>query len=212
MGRLCRPLLVGAQGSKILITTRKTQVADMVKGSIPPYILEKLQEDECWCIMEKRAFSPGGAVKTPTMTSIGKGIAKKCSGVPLAAKILGGLMRLKNKEGDWLSIQELDVLNTREGQSEIIPILKLSYDNLSSELKQCFSYCCIFPKGWEINRVRLIQLWIAEGFLDSCNVGSRRSIEDISDEYFESLVSSSFLDGAEWSILGDIKTFKMHEK
>ncbi|RZC86536.1 hypothetical protein C5167_029887 [Papaver somniferum] len=209
--RLYSPLLVGSQGSKILITSRKAQVADMVKGSIPPYKLEKLQDDECWSIMEKRAFSPGGAVKTPTMTSIGKGIAKKCSGVPLAAKILGGLMRLKNKEGDWLSIQEIDVLSTREGQSEIIPILKLSYDNLSSELKQCFSYCSIFPKGREINRVTLIQLWVAEGFLDTCNVGSRRSIEDIADEYFESLVSSSFLDGAEWSILGDIKTCKMHD-
>ncbi|XP_026442289.1 putative disease resistance protein RGA3 [Papaver somniferum] len=91
------PLIVGAQGSKILITTRNMQVADIVKGSFSPYQLEKLQEDECWSIMEKRAFSPGGAVKTPTMTNIGKEIAKNCSGLPLAAKFLGSLMHSKNK-------------------------------------------------------------------------------------------------------------------
>ncbi|XP_026451818.1 putative disease resistance protein RGA3 [Papaver somniferum] len=56
--RLCSPLLVGAQGSKILITTRKTQVADVVKGHIPLYKLGKLQDNECWSIIEKKAFSP----------------------------------------------------------------------------------------------------------------------------------------------------------
>ncbi|XP_026379081.1 disease resistance protein RGA2-like [Papaver somniferum] len=174
--RLYSQLLVGAQGSKILITTRKTQVADVVKGSIPPYKLEKLQDDECWSIIEKKAFSPGGALKTANVTSIGREIAKRCSGLPLAAKFLGGLMRSRNKEVNWLSILENDIWRTPESQSTIMPILKLSYDNLSSELKQCFSYCSIFPKDWEINRVTMVQLWIAEGFLDTCNVGNGRSI------------------------------------
>ncbi|XP_026432194.1 putative disease resistance RPP13-like protein 1 [Papaver somniferum] len=209
--RLKDPLLVGAQGSKILITTRNMQVAHVVKGGIPPYRLEGLQEDKCWCIIEKRAFSPGGAEKTSNMTSIGKEISKKCSGLPLAAKFLGSLMHSKNKESDWLSIRETDVWNAQEGQNEIRPILKLSYDNLSPHLKQCFSYCSIFPKGWVIKRETLIHLWMAEGFLDSCNVGKGRYIEDVADAYFENLVGSSFLDAAEKSLLGNIKTCKMHD-
>lgn len=205
------PLLVGAQGSKILITTRENQVADVVNGSIPSYRLENLQEDECWSIMENEAFSPGGALKTPNMTNIGKEISKKCGGLPLAAKILGSLMRLKNNEGDWLSIKENSILDTPEGQSRIMPILKLSYDNLTSQLRQCFSYCSIFPKGLEINRETLIQLWNAEGFLESSNVGSKKSREDIGNEYFVSLVRSSFLDVKEMNDLDDIRSCTMHD-
>ncbi|XP_026384610.1 putative disease resistance protein RGA3 [Papaver somniferum] len=203
--RLCSPLLVGAQGSKILITARKSQVADIVKGIIPPYKLEELQNEECWCIIEKNAFSPGGALKTTNMTSIEVEIAKKCGGLPLAAKFLGSLMRTRNKEVDWLSIQENHIWNTPENENRVIATLKLSYDDLSSQLKQCFSYCCIFPKGWEIDRKTLVRLWMAEGFLDSCKVVNGRSIEDIGDEYFESLVLSSFLE------CGIIKNFKMHD-
>ncbi|XP_026398358.1 putative disease resistance protein RGA3 [Papaver somniferum] len=157
--RLKIPLLVGAQGSKILITTRNMQVADVVKGSIRPYQLEKLQEDECWSIMEKKAFSPGGATKTPTMTNIGKGIAKKCSGLPLAAKFLGSLMHSKNQESEWLSIRESD------------------------------------KDSWGT----------------SSNVQNARSIEDIGEEYFDSLVWSSFLDVVEKNALDDITMWKMHD-
>ncbi|XP_026421751.1 putative disease resistance protein RGA1 [Papaver somniferum] len=210
--RLKNLLLVASQGSKILITTRRMQVADVVKGSIRPYHLEELQEHECWSIMEKRAFSPGGALKTPNMTTIGMEMANKCSGLPLAAKLLGSLMHLKNKESDWLSITETGLWNTQEGQSQMRPILKLSYDNLTPHLKQCFSYCSIFPKGWEINKETLIQLWISEGFLESSSsIGNERSIEDIGEEYFDSLVRSSFLDGVEKNDLDDIITCKMHD-
>ncbi|XP_026459965.1 putative disease resistance protein RGA4 [Papaver somniferum] len=202
-------LIVGAQGSKILTTTRKRQVADIVKGSISPYFLEKLQADECWSIMEGKAFSPGGALKTPNMISIGKEIADKCGGLPLAAKFLGSLMHSKNKERNWLSIRENDMWNTPE--CKIIPILKLSYDNLSPHLQRCFSYCSIFPKDWELSKQTLIQLWMAEGFLQPSNVGTNCSFEDIGDEYFESLMWSSFFDGVEKNELDDVTTFKMHD-
>lgn len=103
------------------------------------------------------------------MKSIGQEITKKCSDLLLAAKFLASLTHSTNKEGDWLSIKGNDVWNTPESQSKLIRILRWSYDNLSSQLKRCFSYCSIFPKDWEINRETLIQPWIAEGFLDISN-------------------------------------------
>ncbi|XP_026388935.1 putative disease resistance RPP13-like protein 1 [Papaver somniferum] len=209
--RLCSPLLVGAQGSKILITTRKTQVADAVKGNIPPYKLKTLQDGECWTIIEKKAFSPGGAMKNARMTSIGMEIARKCCGLPLGAKFLGSLLRTRNREVDWLSIKENEIWNAPESQSRVMEILKLSYDHLPSHMKCCFSYCAIFPKGREIHRGTLVQMWIAQGFVDTSNVGNRRTIEDIADDYFESLVWSSFFEGVENNILGVINTCKMHD-
>lgn len=104
--------------------------------------------------------------------------------MPLAANFLGNLMRLKKKESDSVAIRDDDVFNTPENPNKIIPILKLSYDNLPSHLKQCFSYCCLFPKDWEYNRETMIRLWIAEGFIHPSNAGNRSSLEDIANTYF----------------------------
>ncbi|XP_026424767.1 putative disease resistance RPP13-like protein 1 [Papaver somniferum] len=208
--RLKSLLAVGAQGSKILINTRRIQVADVVKGSISPFKLKHLEEDECWSIIAKIAFSHGGALKTSKMTNIGREIAKRCGGLPLAAKFLGSLMHSKSEESDWLSIQENEIWNSPVCQNKIMPILRLSYDNLSSELKQCFSYCSLFPKDREINKEALIQLWMAEGYLDS-SAQTNRSLEETGDEYFERLVGSSFLEGVKKNVLGDITTCKMHD-
>ncbi|XP_026380101.1 putative disease resistance protein RGA3 [Papaver somniferum] len=158
-------LLVGAPGSKLLITTRNDQVASIVRGSIPPHSLDQLEDDAGWSIIKHKAFSPGGALNSPNMSDIGKEIAKQCCGLPLAAKFLGSLLHLKRKESDWRSIRDDDIWNTSDNKRKILSVLKLSYNNLPSHLKQCFSYCSIFPKNWEISKEALVRLWMAEGFL-----------------------------------------------
>ncbi|XP_026458896.1 putative disease resistance protein RGA3 [Papaver somniferum] len=203
---------VGAVGSKIIVTTRKQEVASVVRGIIPPYNLNVLSEAECWSIIKNKAFSPGGAPETPTMKNIGEQIAVKCGGLPLAATFFGGLMRSQNDERHWLSIRDNKNLETPKDQSGgIIPILKLSYDNLPSHLKQCFSYCCLFPKDWEFNREKLIRLWMAEGFLHPCNGGNQFSLEDIGNDYFLNLLSDSVFQDVKIDDLGNIEEFKMHD-
>ncbi|XP_026387799.1 putative disease resistance protein RGA4 isoform X2 [Papaver somniferum] len=204
-------LHVGAYGSKILVTTRSDKVASIVRGIVPPYDLKTLHEEECWSIIKNRTFSPGGAFETASMTSIGQQISRKCAGLPLAAKFLGSLMFLNRDERDWLRIRDNDVFNETEGHSKIMSVLKLSYDNLSSQLKQCFSYCALFPKNWVIDRETLIQLWMAEGFLQPSSRVSRRSIEDVGNDYFQCLLSSSFFHNVVRDQLGDILTCKMHD-
>ncbi|XP_026417614.1 disease resistance protein RGA2-like [Papaver somniferum] len=210
-GKLKSFLDCGGLGSKILVTTRNRKVAFCVGGAV--YDLKKLSSDVCWSIIEKKLLSQGGAVLTPEMTSIGKHIAEKCDGLPLAANSLGSLMCSRRDESYWLSI--VDDINRLRGTSEhkkVISILKLSYDNLSYPLKQCFSYCCIFPKDWNINRDLLIRLWMAEGFLLPSGRGDNISLEDIGNEYFEDLVWSSFFqDVQKDEESGDIKTCKMHD-
>ncbi|OVA07654.1 Leucine-rich repeat [Macleaya cordata] len=68
--RLKSHLIFGAQGSKIIVTTRSDEVASVIRGMIPPYNLKKLSEDECWLIIKQRAFASGGAAaETPNVTS-----------------------------------------------------------------------------------------------------------------------------------------------
>ncbi|XP_026410026.1 putative disease resistance protein RGA3 [Papaver somniferum] len=203
---------VGAAGSKVIVTTRKQLVASVVRGIIPPYNLGVLSEAQCWSIIKKKAFSPGGASKTTNMKNIGKEIAKKCGGLPLAATFFGGLMHSQKDESHWLSIRDNKSLETPKNQgSGIIPILKLSYDNLPSHLKQCFSYCGLFPKNWVFNKETLIRLWMAEGFLHPPSGGNQNSLEDIGDDYFLTLLSNSFFQDVEKDDPGDIQTFKMHD-
>lgn len=66
----------------------------------------------------------------------------------------------------------IQVLNTSASKfsgmvDKVLPRLKFSYDNLSSEkVKSCFLYCALFPEDWEIERDELISYWMCEGYLD----------------------------------------------
>ncbi|XP_026428217.1 putative disease resistance protein RGA1 [Papaver somniferum] len=204
-------LNVGAHGSKILVTTRSRVVEYNVRGLFPPYNVKHLSDDECLSIIRMKAFSPGGALQLPIMSEIGKEISKKCAGLPLAAIFFGNLMYLHNTETYWSKVRDDVGLNTSDNPNDIIPILKLSYDILPSHLKQCFSYTSIFPKGWEIEKDKLVQLWIAEGFLQPFIAGSQQSMEDIGNDYFQSLLRRSFFEVVKRDKLGEILLFKIHD-
>ncbi|XP_026384215.1 putative disease resistance protein RGA3 [Papaver somniferum] len=205
--RLKSYLMGGTQGSKVLVTTRKIHVARVVEGILPAYHLKQLSADDCWSIIKDRAFSPGGATENARMVQIGKDIAKKCSGLPLAAKMLGNTMRSKKDEHEWSAIRESD-FSDKEFWNSILRIIKLSYDDLPSMSKQCFSHCSIFPRGREMDREALIQIWMAEGFLLS---SGERSMEDVGDEYFNNLLSHSLLQNAEKDEFDGIKKCQMHD-
>ena len=66
---------------------------------------------------------------------------------------------------------------------------KLSYDNLPLPLKQCFAYFALFPKDYEIEKKLLVQLWMAQGYIES-SYGNEH-LEDIGNQYFEDLLSRS---------------------
>ncbi|XP_026459681.1 putative disease resistance protein RGA4 [Papaver somniferum] len=204
-------LTIGADGSKILVTTRKDQVVSTVRGTISPYYLQRLTVDECWSIIKKKAFAAGGAKETSRMVEIGKDIAIKCGGLPLVARTLGSLMHTKSTVGGWESIKANEVFKMPESQSKIILILKLSYDNLSMQLRRCFSYCCVFPKDSEISRNTLIYLWMAEGFLKKSGEGNKNTMEHTGNECFNHLLQSSFFQDVKKDNHGGIETFKMHD-
>ncbi|XP_020087034.1 putative disease resistance protein RGA3 isoform X2 [Ananas comosus] len=182
-------LTIGATESKIIVTTRSSRVAS-VMATVEPHFLKTLSEDDCWLLFERRAFGIGACEKTANLVTIGKEIVKKCGGVPLAAKVLGSLMRSKRRESEWLAVRDNDSWKLEE--NEILPALRLSYNHLPSHLKQCFAYCSIFPKDTIIIIKDLIQLWIAEGFVRSLN--ESMELEDVGYQYIEELLSRSLFE------------------
>ncbi|KAK2642549.1 hypothetical protein Ddye_024312 [Dipteronia dyeriana] len=75
-------------------------------------------------------------------------------------------------------------------EDKILPELVLSYYLMPRHLKQCFSYCSVFPKGYGLNNVILIQFWMAHGVLQS---NENEEPESIGMRYINELRSRSFL-------------------
>ncbi|XP_028769669.1 putative disease resistance protein RGA1 [Neltuma alba] len=200
-------LMRGAKGSKILLTTRDQAVVNRM-GVKTPYLLEGLNNDQSWTLLKRLAFDDE-KIMTQNLESIGQKIAAKCKGVPLAIRVMGSLLRSKLRESDWEDLLKDDFWKLRDDNVSIIPILKLSYDSLAIELKQCFAYCSIYPKDWRYNKDELIDMWMAQGFLE--NKDEEQCLEDVGEEYVHVLLMKSFLQDVERDESGEIESFKMHD-
>ncbi|XP_030958459.1 putative disease resistance protein RGA3 [Quercus lobata] len=156
-------LMGGSMGSKVLITTRTRYVAK-ITSTVSPYFLKGLSVEKSWSLLKRIAFN-NGEDSNPDHEDIGKKIVEKCQGVPLAIKMIGRVLYFKRTVDEWSDIENKELTNIDQEENNILPILKLSYDYLPVHLKCCFTYCSVFPKDYEIRRLALIQLWIAQGFI-----------------------------------------------
>nr|UBY07091.1 NBS-LRR disease resistance protein [Dasypyrum villosum] len=160
-----KPLLcsVGGPGSVIVVTCRSKKVASIM-CTVKPYKLAFLSGEDSWELFSNKAFS-SGVEEQAELVIIGRRIVNKCGGLPLALKTIGGLLSSKQQIVEWKAIEESNIGDSVGGKHDITSILKLSYKHLSSEMKQCFAFCALFPKDCEMEKDMLIQLWMAKGFI-----------------------------------------------
>ena len=122
------------------------------------------------------------------LKGIGMEIVERCDCLPLAIKVLGGLLRRKSRTRDaWLHISSHDMWLTTEINKDINKAVYLSYEDLPSRLKQCFVYSSLFTKVQLIRRGNIVQLWIAEGHIHY-KIGSK-TLESLGEEYYNELIS-----------------------
>ncbi|TVU27191.1 hypothetical protein EJB05_29784, partial [Eragrostis curvula] len=196
----------GAPGSKILLTTRNRNVAEAVE-SIHLLNLSFLSTTDSWQVFEQ---SFGMAVKDldPEFLEVGKDIVNKCCGVPLAIKVLAGVLRVKKRIEQWHTIRENNLLNAEDKEHQVSTCLSLSYFNLPSYVKPCFTICSLFPKGHLIDKEQLIDQWIAHDMIfleDGVNY-----LEHTGDDYFNYLVQMGFLQDVHENNDGRVKC-RMHD-
>jgi hypothetical protein len=102
---------------------------------------------------------------------------------------------------DWekvLSDNPLDI-------SDIMTVLKRSYEHLPKHLKRCFAYCSLFPKDYRIKPDRLVHMWITHGFV---HPQENMNLEETGRAYFTSLLARSFLQAIKH---GDKEYYVMHD-
>ncbi|XP_011001373.1 PREDICTED: putative disease resistance protein RGA4 isoform X4 [Populus euphratica] len=207
-----KPSLTGsAPGSRILVTTRKHSVATMM-GTDHRINIEKLSDEICRSIFNHVAFHKRSKDECERLTDIGGKIASKCKGLPLAAKVLGGLMQSKRTREEWERVLSselwgLDEVDRDQVERGIFLPLLLSYYDLPSVVRRCFLYCAMFPKDYEMRKYELVKMWIAQGYLKETSGGD---MEAVGEQYFQVLAARSFFQDFKTYDQEDIR-FKMHD-
>uniref|UniRef100_A0A7C9AFF8 Disease resistance protein winged helix domain-containing protein n=1 Tax=Opuntia streptacantha TaxID=393608 RepID=A0A7C9AFF8_OPUST len=135
---------------------------------------------------------------------------RKCEGMPLAIKALGGLLKSQNSTSQWRKIeQDRDIWNKVD---DVLPSIKLSFKYLPSvAAKKCFAYCAIFKEDDIIEKDRLIQLWMAQGLLQSYDEKEQLRDEPLGEKYLRILLNYSLFQEVKFDDLGNIQSCKMHD-
>lgn len=188
---LQKPFRYGRKGSKILVTTRSERVSAIVRTIPRSYQLDELSDDNCWLLFAKHSRLSIDCAMNSDLAKIGRDIVRKCKRLPLAIKLLGGLLGLNHDIQCWKTVLKSDIWDLPEKECEIFPALRISYHYLPPHLKQCFAYCSLFPKEYEFDKEELILLWMAEGFLQSAN--AEITMEEVGSVCFNILTARSFL-------------------
>ncbi|KAH0692497.1 hypothetical protein KY285_019594 [Solanum tuberosum] len=178
----------GKNGSRVIITTRKEDVAERADDRGFVHKLRFLSQEESWDLFRRKLLNVRSMV--PEMESLAKDMVEKCRGLPLAIVVLSGLLSHKKGLNEWQKVKDHLWKNIKEDKSiEISNILSLSYNDLSTALKQCFLYFGIFPEDQVVKADNIIWLWMAEGFIPR---GEER-MEDVAEGFLNELIRRSLV-------------------
>ncbi|CAN4096517.1 unnamed protein product [Withania somnifera] len=159
-------------GSRILLTTRNTEVACYAGTGGHSLQIGLMGPDESWNLFGSIAFS--NEALAYEFETIGKQIVEKCHGLPLTIVLVAGLLKSKRTIEYWENIAKNVKSITNDPDKQCLNVLGLSYNDLTSDLKACLLYFGIFPEDSEISVKRLARFWMAEGFL--------KFVEDLDEE------------------------------
>ncbi|KAK4373188.1 hypothetical protein RND71_008572 [Anisodus tanguticus] len=159
-----KKLLAGGNGNMILVTTHSESVAS-IAGTVPPYNLGGLLDDDCLALFLRKASGEGEVVQNnPNLLRIGAEITKKYEGVPLDAVVLGSSLYNETSQCHWEWIRDHHIWDSGHTAISTLSALKISYEKLPCYLKVCLAYSSVFLDS-DIEIDKLIQLWMAQGII-----------------------------------------------
>ncbi|KAI3946344.1 hypothetical protein MKW98_010468, partial [Papaver atlanticum] len=207
----------GKVGSKVLLTTRNREVSSLVDPWSLHLEPKFLTDEESWELLCEKAFPknirdtncyPAGLEK------LGKKMVHKCGGLPLAICVLGGLLATKKSEiKEWEYVNKDITSSINKGKyGGVTGILALSYNDLPIHLKPCFLYLGVFPEDYAIPRKKLMQLWIAEGFIPHAKEDALITMEEVGKhEYLAELIQRCMIQVDKDVTPGQGKTCRIHD-
>ncbi|KAL8228361.1 hypothetical protein R6Q57_015945 [Mikania cordata] len=200
----------GYNGSRILLTSRISEVAEHATTYGLIHHLGCLNKERSWELLRRKVFygdeCPEWSIK------LGMQIVENCQGLPLALVVIAGVLAKEAwSEKLWVEIADKAgsyIAGLENGS--IMESLALSYNHLPLHLRECFLYLGGFPEDYKFQVKRLIWLWIAEGFIQE---DGNRSLEDVAEGYLMDLIDRNlviitdrrpFNGGAKYCVLHDL--------
>ena len=194
-------------GSRIVITTRESGVANYVDSLSAQHQVQLLSDSESWNLLYQIVF---GEEDCPiVLQEIGQKIARGCGGLPLAISVVGGLLsKMETSLDVWKKIGNNVISAIADSDKQCSSILSLSYNHLPNYLKPCLLYMGAFPEDYIIKGSKLVRLWVAEGFVKQ---NEKRTLEEEAEDWLKSLVERNLIMVREYKKYGKPKRYNMHD-
>lgn len=198
-------------GSRVMITTRH---ADVATASFVDYggnihTMKPLPDEDSWELFCRKTFQ-GNSCPT-NLECICRFILDKCEGLPLPIVAISGVLASKDTSRvvDWDLVRRTfrAEINDNDRLKKVDKVLSLSFSDLPYYLKSCFLLFSVFPEGHAIESMKLLRLWVAEGFIEA---KQGKTLEEVAEEYLNELLNRSLLQVAETSSDGRVKTCHVH--
>ncbi|KAL0421983.1 UNVERIFIED_CONTAM: putative late blight resistance proteinR1B-16 [Sesamum latifolium] len=169
-------------GSRIIVTTRESSMADYIGSGSLHHQMNLLKDDESWNLLRQKVFAP----------------EETCS---------PELEKAKTSQDFWEQVSE-NVSSTAADKGESFSnILSLSYNHLPNHLKPCFLYMGTFPEDYEIHSSRLINL-LAEGLVRPI---SDKTLEGAAEMHLKALVDRNLIFVHQQKTNGNVKSYSIHD-
>ncbi|KAL9281261.1 putative virus X resistance protein-like, coiled-coil [Arabidopsis thaliana] len=199
------------RGWKMLLTSRNEGVGLHADPTCLSFRARILNPKESWKLFE-RIVPRRNETEYEEMEAIGKEMVTYCGGLPLAVKVLGGLLANKHTASEWKRVSE-NIGAQIVGKSclddnslnSVYRILSLSYEDLPTDLKHCFLYLAHFPEDYKIKTRTLYSYWAAEGIYDGL------TILDSGEDYLEELVRRNLVIAEKSNLSWRLKLCQMHD-
>ncbi|KAL6908044.1 hypothetical protein ACP4OV_002214 [Aristida adscensionis] len=181
-------------GSRIIITT---SISDVTKScsnhsSSVVYRMKPLCLTDSVSLFQSIIFGSVGSWPVG-LEKVGEKIVEACGGIPLAIRVIAGVLASKPAEREeWDMVEKhmesamADPLSA-EGMRKI---LSISYSDLPLDMRTCLLYLSCFPDNF-IRKDILIRKWVSEGFLPKSN---DRSWWETGERYFFELVARKLIE------------------
>jgi len=163
--------LAKGPGSVTLWTSRKERVLLTAGVTEATKVdMDKLSEEDSWRLFCAHAF--GQRNIPPGVEGLAHLVVEECQGLPLALKVIGGVMIGKTSPGEWereLKKLQESRMKHQDVEKQLFDCLKTSYDDLENadhaSAKECFLYFAAFREDELLEQNRLFQYWVAEGLV-----------------------------------------------
>ncbi|CAI9089207.1 OLC1v1023729C2 [Oldenlandia corymbosa var. corymbosa] len=192
-------------GSRILLTSRQSDVAPENMLDEKPHTLRSLTTNESLELLKMKLFPmkhwPASSYE------IGMQIAECCKGLPLTIVLVAGLLSTTKQEA-WNEVLQSLRSGTLSSMEPCYNAIELSYRHLPDHLKPCLLSFGAFLEDQEVSVKRLVWYWTAEGFVQKTKL---KSLKEVAANYLKNLIDRSLVIGVKKSSTGGVKTCCTHD-